>query len=117
MKTAEEFLRENRCADFEALSKIHLKRARITAALWGSATIISLIFLIFAFIQKAETEKQRAKVAELYHEMKEMKQQAELQIKHSQEAMAEADKQRALAVANEKLALECMSRLKPQKKK
>jgi hypothetical protein len=70
MKTAEDFLRENRCANFDELSKKHLKRARITATVLGNATIVSLIFLIFAFIQKAETEKLRSKVVELYNEMK-----------------------------------------------
>jgi hypothetical protein len=59
MKTAEDFLRENNSSDFESLTKKQLKRARVTAITLGSATIISLIFLIYAFIQKVEADKSR----------------------------------------------------------
>jgi hypothetical protein len=38
---------------------IRLKRARITAIVLASATIISLVFLVYAFIQKEEANKLR----------------------------------------------------------
>jgi WD40 repeat protein len=65
---------EQRIKELEQKRK--LQRARMTAIVMGSATIISLIFLIFAFIQKAEADKARAA----------------------------ADEQRILAVENEKVA-------------
>jgi hypothetical protein len=40
-------------------SKISPKRAGITAFVLGLSVIINLIFLIYAFVQKAEADKQR----------------------------------------------------------
>jgi predicted negative regulator of RcsB-dependent stress response len=40
-------------------SKISRKRARTIAIVLGISVIINLIFLMYAFIQKAEAEKQR----------------------------------------------------------
>jgi predicted secreted Zn-dependent protease len=40
-------------------SKISPKRARITAIVLGLSVIINLIFLIYAFVQRAEADKQR----------------------------------------------------------
>lgn len=47
---------EQRIKELEQKRK--LKRARITALVLASATVISLIFLVFAFIQKANADKQ-----------------------------------------------------------
>lgn len=48
---------EQRIKELEQKRK--LKRARITALVLASATVVSLIFLVFAFIQKSEADKQR----------------------------------------------------------
>ena len=48
---------EQRVKELEQKRK--LKRARITALVLASATVVSLIFLVFAFIQKSEADKQR----------------------------------------------------------
>ena len=47
--------------------EIHLKRSRITYMLLALATIVSLIFLIFAFIQKANADKVGAELAATKH--------------------------------------------------
>jgi Tfp pilus assembly protein PilN len=43
----------------EAMTTLERKRARITAIVLGASVIICLLFLIYAFIQKAEANKQR----------------------------------------------------------
>lgn len=48
---------EQRIKELEQKRK--LKRARIFALVLASATVVSLIFLVFAFIQKSEADKQR----------------------------------------------------------
>lgn len=48
---------EQRIKELEQKRK--LQRARITALFMGGATVVSLIFLVFAFIQKSEADKQR----------------------------------------------------------
>jgi hypothetical protein len=111
MKTAEDFLRENNCADFETLSKKQLKKARMTAIALGSAIILSLIFLVFAFIQKAEADRSRdllersIAVAEAQRKLAlESKMQAEMQMKLT------ADHDDALMhqlQAAQQLAMEC----------
>jgi hypothetical protein len=53
----EEQLKNIRMADGKTLYQQQLKRARATAILLASATIISLIFLVYAFVQKEHAEK------------------------------------------------------------
>jgi len=48
---------EQRAKEIEQKRK--LKRARVTALVLASATVVSLIFLVFAFMQKSEADKQR----------------------------------------------------------
>ncbi len=50
-----EFEEEQKIKELQA--KRALKRARMTALIMGAATVISLFFLLFAFIQKTEAEK------------------------------------------------------------
>lgn len=79
---------EQRIKELEQKRK--LKRARITALVLASATIVSLAFLIFAFIKKAEADDQR-EAAELA--------QAEA-VKNEREATAakeQAEKERLAA--------------------
>ncbi len=50
-----EFEEEQKIKELQA--KRALKRARMTALIMGAATVISLFFLLFAFVQKTEAEK------------------------------------------------------------
>ena len=50
----EEQLKNIRIANGDSLYKVQLKKARLAALVLASATIISLIFLVFAFVQKEE---------------------------------------------------------------
>jgi WD40 repeat protein/energy-coupling factor transporter ATP-binding protein EcfA2 len=52
---------EQRIKELEQKRK--LQRARIFALVLGSATVVSIIFLIFAFYQKSEADKQRDEAA------------------------------------------------------
>jgi WD40 repeat protein/energy-coupling factor transporter ATP-binding protein EcfA2 len=74
---------EQRIKELEQKRK--LRRARVTALILGTATIISLIILVFAFIQKSNADKQTL---------------------IAQQQTLEADKQRILAVQNAKDAEE-----------
>ena len=44
--------------------KTALKRARVTALVLASLTIVSLLFMVYAFIQKAEAENNRMRALE-----------------------------------------------------
>lgn len=44
--------------------KAALRRARITALVFAALTILSLLLLVYAFIQKAESERLMSKVLE-----------------------------------------------------
>ncbi|MEX1238137.1 MAG: High-affnity carbon uptake protein Hat/HatR, partial [Cyclobacteriaceae bacterium] len=66
---------EQRIKELEQKRK--LQRARITALFMGGATVISLIFLVFAFIQKSEADKQRDEADKQRDEANLQKQKAE----------------------------------------
>jgi hypothetical protein len=53
----EEQLKNLQIANGEYLYKIQVKKARLTALILANATIISLIFLAFAFVQKERAGK------------------------------------------------------------
>jgi WD40 repeat protein len=101
---------EQRIKELEQKRK--LQRARIFALVLATATIISLLFLVYAFIQKGMAEEQQ-KVAELAQ--KEAEAQRITAVKNAEEAKkqearalaekAEADKQRELAQQNEQKAI------------
>jgi WD40 repeat protein/energy-coupling factor transporter ATP-binding protein EcfA2 len=111
-----EFETEQRIKELEQKRK--LQRARRTALVLATATIISILFLIYAFIQKLEADKnlaesikqeQRAKAATVVANQQRAaaeaaKVEADKQRAAAVEAKNEADEQRALAVENEKLA-------------
>ncbi len=99
-----EFETEQRIKELQA--KRALKRARITALIMGGATVISLLFLLFAFAQKVEADKQRdeaqaqTKIAE---EQRTLAQQNEQRAIEQQKI---AEEQRTLAQQNEQRAIE-----------
>jgi WD40 repeat protein len=109
---------EQRIKELEQKRK--LQRARITAIVLGSATFISLIFLVFAIMQKIEADKQTQlanvqKELALANEKKAVEQeklatkareQAEIEKQNAIKARDEAEVQRLLAIANEKKATE-----------
>lgn len=113
-----EFETEQRIKELEQKRK--LQRARTTALVLATATIISILFLIYAFVQKLEADDQRQQAEFNLIESqrqeklaKEAQAFAELQRaaadKAKNEALAakqEADAQRLLAEQNEKLAKE-----------
>jgi WD40 repeat protein/energy-coupling factor transporter ATP-binding protein EcfA2 len=90
-----EFETEQRIKELEAKRK--LRNARITAIVLGTATVISLMFLVYALVQRTQAIKQRELAVEAQAK-------AELNEKAALEAKAEADKQRNIAEQNAILA-------------
>jgi len=133
-----EFETEQRIKELEQKRK--LQRTRIVAIILGSAVIICILFLIYAFVQKAEADTQRLlavenqkkaevnerkarvseqrarealAVAEVERQKAEVaKEEAERQQKIAIEQKAIADQQTILAQQNEKLAKENAERAK-----
>ena len=113
-----EFETEQRIKELEQKRK--LQRARTTALVLATATIISVLFLIYAFVQKLEADNQRieadnarieadklrVKAEELFKEAEKQRIAAVAAEKRAIEAQKEAEKQRLLAVENEKRAKE-----------
>jgi WD40 repeat protein len=88
---------EQRIKELEQKRK--LKRARIVALVLGTAVVICLLFLMYAFVQKSEADKQfnRAEVQRLQAEKNaEAARQAE---KEADEKRVEAEKAREAALA------------------
>lgn len=118
-----EFETEQRIKELEQKRK--LQRARTTALVLATATVISVLFLIFAFVQKLEADDQREKAViaqeaaeKNYLEAEKQKAaalvekeraEAAQKVAEEQRQIAEAEKQRAeenekLAIANEERA-------------
>jgi WD40 repeat protein/energy-coupling factor transporter ATP-binding protein EcfA2 len=100
---------EQRIKELEQKRK--LQRARITAIVLGTATIISLVFLIFAFIQKAEADTQRQaadaerlKAVSLQKEAEEARDEAEVRRKEAEIATQQALSARAAEAEQRKQA-------------
>lgn len=131
-----EFETEQRIKELEQKRK--LQRTRIIAIVLGSAVIICILFLIYAFIQKAaaETERLRAETNEQKAKNNEKKATdalavAEVERKKAEEAKEYADQQknialeqqhiaeeqRGIAVKNEKLAKENAERANVEKQR
>lgn len=75
---------EQRIKELEQKRK--LQRVRITALVMAGATVISLIFLVFAFIQKSEADKQRDAATEQRQKAIENFELAEQKRKEAEEA-------------------------------
>jgi hypothetical protein len=111
-----EFETEQRIKELEQKRK--LQRARRTALVLATATVISILFLIFAFVQMLEAERQeklatanaeRAEKAKIEAQASETravaaKEEADKQRKEAERQKLEADAQRLRAEENEKLA-------------
>ncbi len=97
-----EFETEQRIRELEQKRK--LQRARITALVFGGLTVLSLIFLVYAFIQKTAAET-NAELARLNAEAaKEAQGQAEFQRDLAEIARKEADRQRIIAEEQKEIA-------------
>lgn len=59
MGTVEDQLKSIRTAGGKTLYDTQLRRSRITALILASATIISLVFLTYAIMQKSEADRLR----------------------------------------------------------
>jgi WD40 repeat protein len=92
-----EFETEQRIKELEQKRK--LQRARRTALVLATATIISILFLIYAFIQKLEADKNLAESIKQEQLAKAATAVAEQQRAAAEAAKVEADNQRAAAVA------------------
>jgi type VI protein secretion system component VasK len=97
--------------DYNAFMKTQVRQARIRAITLGSCTILTLIFLIFAFIQKAEADKARAEADFLRQEMNSIRKHAEEQMNEARQiqmmAQEERMKQEMIAVENARLLEAC----------
>jgi WD40 repeat protein len=124
-----EFETEQRIKELEQKRK--LQRARRTALVLATATIISVLFLIYAFVQKLEadrnfklaedrrieSDKLRVDAENARDEATKAKNNAIESEKRALLAKAEADKQRGIAEINEKLAETNADRAKREAKR
>lgn len=113
-----EFETEQRIRELEQKRK--LQRARITALVFGTLTVIALLFLVYAFIQKAEAEDQynraedeRKRAEENYELAEAARKEADARRIEAEEAKNAAEKaklaeeqQRLKAEENERIARE-----------
>ena len=88
---------EQRIKELEQKRK--LRRARITALVLASATVVSLVFLVFAFIQKAEADNQRDEAGKQRDEANLQRQKAEDNLELAEQRRIEAEEARERAVA------------------
>jgi WD40 repeat protein len=102
---------EQRIKELEQKRK--LQRARMTAIVMGTATVVSLIFLVFAFMQKAAADKATAEAVKAQQAAEVQRLEAETQkkkaIDNEKQAKVERDNaeiQRKLAEQNEIIAKE-----------
>ncbi|HEY9047640.1 MAG TPA: High-affnity carbon uptake protein Hat/HatR [Ohtaekwangia sp.] len=102
---------EQRIKELEQKRK--LKRARIVALVLGTAVVICLLFLMYAFIQKSEADKQRLQAERNAKEAEDARKVAEAKKLEAEKATAAAlaakeaeAKQRELAQAAEQAAIQ-----------
>lgn len=74
----------------EEITGIQLRKARISAIVFGLLTIFSLLTLVYVFIKKSEVDSLQSKVIHLEKQLELLKKKAAMQ-----RAIAEAEHQRA----------------------
>lgn len=99
-----EFETEQRIKELEQKRK--LQRTRIVAIVLGSAVIICILFLIYAFVQKAEADTQRLLAQNKTQEALEAKARAEINERRAKEAQAQAEAAKKIAEEQQKIAIE-----------
>jgi WD40 repeat protein/energy-coupling factor transporter ATP-binding protein EcfA2 len=90
----------------ELQAKRALKRARMTALIMGGATVISIMFLLFAFAQKVAADQQRELAVSAAQEAERQKVLADENAVEANKQRAEADIQKQAAVESADLATE-----------
>lgn len=95
---------EQRIKELEQKKK--LQRARITALVLATATIVSIGFLIYAFIQKAEADTQRAEAVTQKAAAEKFAQEADIERKKAEENAAAAIEARNQAETERQKAVE-----------
>jgi C4-dicarboxylate-specific signal transduction histidine kinase len=80
------------------LSKEERRKKIMTSIVLTMATLISVLFLVYAFMQKQEADKQRAMVVEAKMEADHQREEAVKMRLTAEYAKMEAEKQRDLAV-------------------
>lgn len=98
-----EFETEQRIKELEQKRK--LQRARRTALVLATATVISIMFLIFAFVQKLDADRQRDRAVVLQKQAEDAKLAAQESEKRALLAKEDADRQRLAAEQARKDAL------------
>ena len=89
----------------ELQRKRQLQRARTTALVLATATVISLLFLLYAFQQKSEADKNALQAQKAEAEAKKEKIQAEQARTKAEEAQIRAEEAQTRAEKSEKAAL------------
>ncbi len=108
-----EFDTEQRIKELEQKRK--LERARIIAIVFGTLMVIALLFLIYAFVQRAEAQKQKTEA--LSQEAK-AKENEKLAVKNGEKAIQEAENARkAEALAKEEAIAADKARKDAEEKK
>jgi len=74
-----------------------LKRARITALLLAAMLVVALISFVYALIQQTETKRQEKIATQLQVELKQCKSEVAQLNKRQEDALKEAERQRAIA--------------------
>ncbi|MFN3841393.1 MAG: High-affnity carbon uptake protein Hat/HatR, partial [Cyclobacteriaceae bacterium] len=92
-----EFETEQRIRELEQKRK--LQRARVTAIVFGTLTVIALLFLVYAFIKKTEADTN-------FQLAEDQRQRAEFLRKEAETARDDAQKQRDIALAAQKAEAE-----------
>lgn len=90
----------------EILQKRQVKRMRITAIVLAIAVLVSLTFLIYAFVKASEAEKARIAADEQRLEAEKLREKADVLADQAQDEAAKARKAQAQAEDAEKQALE-----------
>jgi hypothetical protein len=79
--------------------KAQIRRARIIALALSGATFVSIIFCVFAFIQKAQADEAKIEIEQLKQELVKQTEAAVQNAELAKASKMEADLQRQLATA------------------
>jgi len=110
----EEYLIEQKSKELQ--QKRRLRTARITALIMGAATIISILFLVFALLQKIEADNQTEIATQQEKIARENAKEAKLQEQSAIRQTAIAQKERDNATAQQKIAIQASKEAKQQAK-
>ncbi|GAB3329325.1 hypothetical protein GCM10027429_05100 [Marivirga atlantica] len=110
----EEYVIEQKAKELQ--QKRRLRTARMTALVMGAATVISILFLVYAFVQKTEADAQKDKAEVQADIAKQNELLAEKEKKEAERQTEIANQQRDRAAEQEKLATKASIRATEQAK-